>query len=69
VKTSTSKAIRHRKNNTLRLLPGGGARAPADPLVCRVNAPPPRKTNKKPKKKTTPRIIKKKFLVSLFFLL
>ncbi|MGS6361365.1 hypothetical protein ACVGXF_00435, partial [Enterobacter hormaechei] len=66
VKTSTSKAIRHRKNNTLRLLPGGGALGRAHPYVCRVNAAPPRNTNHKPKTTPTPRNIKKKLSLSIF---
>ncbi|MGS6234820.1 hypothetical protein, partial [Enterobacter intestinihominis] len=64
VKTSTSKAIRHRKNNTLRLLPGGGAPAPAQPFLWPVNPPPPRHTKQKTKKTTTPRNIKKKLILS-----
>ncbi|MGS6172342.1 hypothetical protein ACVGWN_11070, partial [Enterobacter hormaechei] len=46
-------AIRHRKNNTLRLLPGGAGRCPGARFVCRgYRAPPPNtqtKTNKKTK--------------------
>ncbi|MGS6404193.1 hypothetical protein, partial [Enterobacter intestinihominis] len=59
VKTSTSKAIRHRKNNTLRLLPGGAALARAYPFLGRVIAAPPGKTNQKPNKKPPAGILKK----------
>ncbi|MGS6290072.1 hypothetical protein, partial [Enterobacter hormaechei] len=51
---STSKAIRHRKNNTLRLLPGGAALSPAYRYLCRVIAPPPRNTKLKTNTKTPP---------------
>ncbi|MGS6381332.1 hypothetical protein ACVGW7_01310, partial [Enterobacter intestinihominis] len=54
-----SKAIRHRKNNTLRLLPGGAALAPANRYVWPVSAPPPRNTNHKPNKTPTKSLIKK----------
>ncbi|MGS6296335.1 hypothetical protein ACVGWR_06980, partial [Enterobacter hormaechei] len=56
---SISKAIRHRKNNTLRLLPGGGALSTAHRFFWRVTAPATRNTNPKPNKTPTPRNIKK----------
>ncbi|MGS6461959.1 hypothetical protein ACVGXT_00260, partial [Enterobacter intestinihominis] len=59
-----SKAIRHRKNNTLRLLPGGAGRSPAFGYVCRVIAPPTRNNKHKQNKKTTHGKIKKKFSLS-----
>ncbi|MGS6295316.1 hypothetical protein ACVGWR_01665, partial [Enterobacter hormaechei] len=48
---SISKAIRHRKNNTLRLLPGGAGLGRGFGFVCRVIAAPP--GNSKPKANTT----------------
>ncbi|MGS6210602.1 hypothetical protein, partial [Enterobacter intestinihominis] len=65
VKTSTSKAIRHRKNNTLRLLPGGAAVARAYGYLGRVIAAPPRNSKLKSKKTTTPGMLKKIFWLSL----
>ncbi|MGS6478446.1 hypothetical protein ACVGXS_03190, partial [Enterobacter hormaechei] len=46
-----SKAIRHRKNNTLRLLPGGAGGCPGAGLGWPGMAAPPPHTKPQPKKK------------------
>ncbi|MGS6329720.1 hypothetical protein ACVGWT_20535, partial [Enterobacter hormaechei] len=52
-------------NNTLRLLPGGGARARAYRYVGRGSAAPPRNTNLKPNTTPTPGMMKKQLSLAL----
>ncbi|MGS6367541.1 hypothetical protein ACVGXO_06630, partial [Enterobacter hormaechei] len=57
--------IRHRKNNTLRLLPGGPALARAYRYLGRVMAPAPRHSKLKTNTKPTAGMFKKLFAVGL----